>query len=58
MIGLSLDQLRNIPSVVGLATGEQKAQALIGGVRNGVIKVLVLDDKLANKMLSLVQHVE
>lgn len=53
MIGLDLDQLRNVPTVIGVATNEIKAPAILGGVRSGVLKVLVLDDRLARRVIEI-----
>jgi DNA-binding transcriptional regulator LsrR (DeoR family)/predicted metal-dependent phosphoesterase TrpH len=53
MIGLDLGQLKNIPTVIGLASNAIKAPAIIGGVRSGALNVLVLDDRLARRVIEL-----
>ena len=51
MIGLSLDEIRQIDTVVGIAGGEAKFNAILGAVRGQVIDVLVTDHITAQKLL-------
>lgn len=53
MIGLDLEQLRSIPTVVGMATNEIKAASVLGGVRSGALNVLIIDDRLARAVIAL-----
>lgn len=43
IIGITLEQLRNIPLRVGLALGERKIKALVGALRGGYINALITD---------------
>ncbi len=56
VIGLTLDELRQIPITVGVALGLEKARAIVGGLRTGVINVLCTDDQTASKVLELNQN--
>ncbi len=51
-IGLSLDQLRTMPNVVAVAGGREKAEAVLGAIRGGYIKVLVTDETTAEELLA------
>ena len=50
-IGIGLDQLRELPNVVGVAGGRHKAEAVLGAIRGGYIKVLVTDENTAEELL-------
>ena len=50
-IAVSLDQLRNMPNVVGLAGGNHKIDAILGALRGGYIKVLVTDEATAHSLI-------
>lgn len=50
-IGLPLDDLRQIPCVIGVAAGIKKAQAIVGALKGGYITSLVTDDIAAREML-------
>lgn len=47
VIGLGLESFRNLPNVVGIAGGMEKAQAILGAVRGGFIKTLITDSTVA-----------
>jgi len=47
IIGLSLDQLRRIPYVIGIAAGSGKALGVIGAVRGGYVSEIVLSSSCA-----------
>ncbi len=51
-IGLSLDKLRNMPNVVAVAGGREKADAVLGAIRGGYVKVLVTDEPTAEELLA------
>jgi DNA-binding transcriptional regulator LsrR (DeoR family) len=51
VIGVSFDDLRQIPTVVGLAGGVGKARGVLAVLRSGVIDVAVLDAELATEVL-------
>lgn len=56
MVGLDLYQLRDVPLVVAVACGKQKAAAILGAVRGGYVKSLVTDDSTATEMLALARR--
>ena len=47
VIGLTLDQLSDIETLVGMASGKEKAPGVAGALRTGVLDVLVIDEELA-----------
>ena len=51
VIGLSLEQIRQIETVVGVAGGEEKFQAIHGALSGHLIDVLVTDDVTARRLL-------
>jgi DNA-binding transcriptional regulator LsrR (DeoR family) len=51
LIGLELEDLKNIDNVICIASGESKAKALLGALRGGYIKTLITDDKTISKLL-------
>jgi len=51
-IGLGLDRLREMPNVVGVAGGRHKAEAVLGAIRGGFLKVLVTDENTAEELLA------
>lgn len=53
IIGLSYEDLTNIPIRVGVSWGVQKASANIGAARSGVVNVLVTDEHTAGQMLDI-----
>ena len=53
MIGVSLAQLRSVECVVAIAGGVNKASAILGALRTGVVDALVTDDVAARKVLEM-----
>jgi DNA-binding transcriptional regulator LsrR (DeoR family) len=51
LIGLTLEQIRNIPRVIGVAGGEGKVNAIRGAILGKLVNVLVTDDKTATMLL-------
>jgi DNA-binding transcriptional regulator LsrR (DeoR family) len=51
VIGLTLDEIRQIETVVGVAGGDAKYNAIQGAVRGQLIDVLVTDDATARRLL-------
>ena len=47
MIAVSLDSLKRIPTVIGVAAGEKKADIIVGALRGRYIDVLITDEKAA-----------
>lgn len=52
VIGVSLDDLPQIPEVIGVAGGLDKVRALLGALRGGYIKTLVTDTVTARAVLA------
>jgi DNA-binding transcriptional regulator LsrR (DeoR family) len=53
IIGLTLEELRCIPTVVAVAFGMSKAEAILGALRTGVVDVLATDDSAAREILRM-----
>src|SRR5690606_41806389 len=52
-IGIELPPLRRIPVVVGVASGVEKARAILAALRGQYINVLVTDEAAAKHILNL-----
>ncbi len=52
VLGLTLQELAAIPTVVGVASGHAKTDAVLGALRGRLLDVLVCDDALARSVLS------
>ncbi|HEY7045029.1 MAG TPA: sugar-binding transcriptional regulator [Nocardioidaceae bacterium] len=55
LIGLSIDDLRGIPTVVAVVSGDEKPRAILGVLRAGIVDVLILDESNAQTVLDLAQ---
>jgi DNA-binding transcriptional regulator LsrR (DeoR family) len=53
VIGISLDELRKITRVVGIAGGKEKFHAILGATQGSLINVLITDTKTAQRLLDL-----
>lgn len=53
MIGLGLNDIKNIPQVIGVAEGTHKAESIYATLFSSLIDVLITDSKTANKILQL-----
>lgn len=53
IIGLTLEELRRIPTVVAVALGAAKATAILGALRTGIVNVLSTDDEAASEILRM-----
>ncbi len=53
IVGLTLDQLKAIPRVVGIATGAEKAPSLAAVLKGGYVDTLVCDRELALALLKV-----
>ncbi|SPY32708.1 sugar-binding transcriptional regulator [Pasteurella canis] len=53
VIGLSLEDLRNIPCVIGIASENTKATAILGALRTGIINIIATTASNINTILSL-----
>jgi len=52
VIGLTMEQLAGIETLVGMASGKEKAPGVAGALRTGVLDVLVIDEALAHAVLT------
>jgi deoxyribonucleoside regulator len=52
VIGLELDTIRQLPLVVGVATGRVKARAIRAALRGSLVRALVTDGEAAREVLS------
>jgi deoxyribonucleoside regulator len=53
VVGLTLEQLRAIPNVIGIATGAQKAASVAAVLKGGYVSTLVCDGELARSLLEV-----
>lgn len=53
VIGIGLETLRRIDTVVAIAGGEEKAEAILGAIRGKYIDILITDDQAAQKILEI-----
>ncbi|GGP09283.1 sugar-binding transcriptional regulator [Oceanobacillus neutriphilus] len=51
VIGISLEQLRNIKKVIGVVSGAHKAESVLAALKGNYINVLVLDEQIATELL-------
>jgi DNA-binding transcriptional regulator LsrR (DeoR family) len=54
VIGISFEQLKKIPYVIGVVSGAHKAEAILGVMRSGVLDVLITDEITALAVLELI----
>jgi DNA-binding transcriptional regulator LsrR (DeoR family) len=52
IIGLTLEQIKNIPRVIGVAGGEAKYKVIHAALRGKILDVLVTDDATARALLA------
>jgi len=51
VISLGLDKLRRMAEVVGVVSGSDRTAAILGAIRGGILKSLVIDDLAAQALL-------
>jgi DNA-binding transcriptional regulator LsrR (DeoR family) len=56
VLAVSLDDLRRIPTVAGVAAGQAKAPGILGALRGRVVDVLVCDETACRAVLALDQR--
>lgn len=56
VIAVDLDDLRRIPTVVGVAAGREKAPGVLGALRGGFVDVLICDSGAARGVLALASN--
>lgn len=55
IIAVDLASLRRVPVVIGVAGGGEKAAAILGAMRGGLVKVLVTDEAAARTILDMAE---
>lgn len=50
---MRLEDIRRIPSKIGIAGRERKAEAVVGAIRGGYINILITDTECARKLIEL-----
>jgi deoxyribonucleoside regulator len=53
VVGISLEDLLRIETVIGVAGSSRKGAAILGALRGGYVNVLITDDQAAQKVLAL-----
>ena len=56
ILGITLEELREIPTVVGVATGREKGPGLVGALRGGFLDMLCCDEAAARAVLELTRR--
>lgn len=56
VLAITLEELKQIPTVVGVATGREKAPGLLGALRGGLLDVLCCDVPAARGVLEMARH--
>jgi DNA-binding transcriptional regulator LsrR (DeoR family) len=51
VVGLTLDEIRAIPRVIGVASGAEKVNGVVGAARSGLIDTLIIDVACANSII-------
>ena len=57
IIGVSIDDMKNCPCVMCIASGKEKAKAVIGALRSGAIDILIIDELCAKEIEKLISKV-
>ncbi len=55
VVGLTLDEIRKIPRVIGVASGAEKVLGVVGAARAGLIDTLIVDLACANSVIKSLQ---
>ncbi|MBP2653432.1 MAG: transcriptional regulator [Firmicutes bacterium] len=53
IVGVGIELLKKVPVVIGIASGTEKARAIIGALNGKLINTLITDDRTAEKILEL-----
>lgn len=53
LIGLTLEEIKTIPHVIGIAGGNLKIESILGALRTRIINVLIIDEKTAREVMLL-----
>ena len=52
VIGIEFEKLKKIPNVIGVSSGPEKAQAILGVLRIGGIDILIIDEYTSLEIIS------
>jgi DNA-binding transcriptional regulator LsrR (DeoR family) len=55
VIGLTLDEIKKIPRVIGVASGAEKVLGVVGAAKAGLIDTLIVDLACANSVVKSLQ---
>ena len=55
---MRLENIRNVPSKIGIAGRERKVEAVVSAIRGGYINILITDTECAQKMIELAENKE
>jgi DNA-binding transcriptional regulator LsrR (DeoR family) len=55
LVGLTLDDLRRIPTVIAVASEKGKSKAILGALRTGVIHILITETDNAMEVMRLIK---
>ncbi|GFZ27418.1 sugar-binding transcriptional regulator [Lactobacillus corticis] len=56
IIGMDLPDLKKVPNVIAVAFGQNKAEAILGALKTGVLDVLITTDTTAMRIKSIYEH--
>lgn len=56
VLGISLEQLRNTPRVIGIAGGEEKVKAICAAMKGKFINVLITDIRTAREIVRVIEQ--
>ena len=56
LLNADTECIKSIKNTVGIASGAEKAEAVIAVLRSGLLKTLIIDSLLGNKILSLLNN--
>ena len=56
IVGISLEQLRRIPFVIGMAAGADKARGVIGAIRGGFISEIIISSSCAFEIIRILSN--
>ncbi len=52
IMGLQLEELKHIPTVIGVACGENKKEAILGVLRGGYVNIIVTSERVAEYLIN------
>ncbi|MDC7125574.1 MAG: sugar-binding transcriptional regulator [Spirochaetales bacterium] len=56
VMAITLEELGKIPLRIGVTSGKEKAQPILGAINGGYINALITDEETANELLKLSRH--